>query len=149
MTTLKVKRIANRGVHGEYPALQNTVTGKIYVDITLGEPRFLERDSNGENRCGEFVGFNLPGAWHSFCGEPECPLRRDVVFEVEPTKRGAYADTPHKTIEELVAQARQRVEVGEPLDLIIQDLVDGYSLGWQSANHRLIEAAVKGEGVAV
>ena len=25
-----------------------------------------------------------PGSWHSFIGEPECPLRRDLAFEVLP-----------------------------------------------------------------
>lgn len=82
MTTLKVKRIKNRGVHGEYPALINTVTGRIYVDTTLGIPRFLAANDKGENIHGDFVGFNIPGAWHSFCGEPECPLLRDVVFDL-------------------------------------------------------------------
>ncbi|TXH13690.1 MAG: hypothetical protein E6R03_10885 [Hyphomicrobiaceae bacterium] len=77
---LIVKRIKNRGTHGEYPALKNIQTGKIYVDITLGEQRFLEADANGENRHGDFVAYNIPGAWHSFIGEPECPLRRDIEF---------------------------------------------------------------------
>lgn len=59
------------------------------------------------------------------------------------TAVGAYADTPHKTIEELIALAACRAAAGEnPLD-IVQDLVDGYNLGWQSANHRLIERAAK------
>jgi len=57
------------------------------------------------------------------------------------TPVGAYAGTPHKTIEELVALATQRATAGEYPSEIIQDLVDGYSLGWQSANHRLIEQA--------
>lgn len=145
---IRVKRIENRGRHGEYPALQNVVTGKVYVDTTLGMPRFLAADERGENIHGEFVGYNIPGAWHSFCGEPECPLRRDLVFELEKTAVGAYAGTPHKTIEELVDLARQRARAGQPAAEIVQDLVDGYSLGWQSANHRLIEQATQPAEVA-
>lgn len=59
------------------------------------------------------------------------------------TPVGAYRNTPHKTIEELIAIAAQRAASGENPDAIIQDIVDGYDLGWQSANHRLIEQAVK------
>ena len=84
MKTIKVKRIANQGVHGEYPALRNAETNAIYVDITLGTPRFLVADDHGENIHGHFVRYNIPGAWHSFIGEPECPLRRDLAFEVLP-----------------------------------------------------------------
>lgn len=75
-----VKRIKNQGTHGEYPALKNIETGKIYVDIELGDARNLQADNNGENRFGHFVAYNIPGAWHSFIGEPECPLRRDIQF---------------------------------------------------------------------
>ena len=82
MKTLQVKRISNRGTHGEYPALQNVNTGAVYVDITLGIDRHLIADANGENRSGEFVGYNIPGAWNTFNQEPECPLRRDIAFEL-------------------------------------------------------------------
>jgi hypothetical protein len=82
MIILTVKKIANVGLHGEYPALKNVKTGKVYVDIMLGMPRFLDADANGENIHGDFVGFNIPGGWHSFHHEPECPLRRDVFFEL-------------------------------------------------------------------
>lgn len=83
MKTIKVKRIENRGVHGEYPALRNTETGMVYVDTTLAIPRFLKCDSNGENIHGDFVGYNIPGCWHTFKHEPECPIKRDVVFVLE------------------------------------------------------------------
>ena len=81
---IDVKKIENVGYHGEYPAMKNAKTGKIYVDTTLAMPRFLAADANGENIHGEFVGFNIPGAWHSFHHEPECPLRRDIVFNLIP-----------------------------------------------------------------
>lgn len=85
MKTLIVKRIANRGRYGEYPALQNIVTGKVYVDTTLGLDRFLTSDSDGLNRSGEFVGFNIPGAWTTWNGEePECPIRKDCEFKLTP-----------------------------------------------------------------
>jgi len=84
MPILNVKRIPNRGVHGEYPALKNIDSGRVYVDITLGLPRFLEADKNGENRHGQFVAFNIPGAWCTFEHEPVCPLRRNVTFNLLP-----------------------------------------------------------------
>lgn len=83
MNIIPVKRISNRGVHGEYPALQNIRTGTIYVDTTLGMDRFLVADAEGCNRCGEFVGYNIPGAWHTFVHEPEVPLRRDIQFQLQ------------------------------------------------------------------
>jgi len=58
------------------------------------------------------------------------------------TAVGAYAGTPHKTIEELIAMAARRAKAGEHPSQIVQDIVDGYSLGWQSKNHRLIENAI-------
>jgi len=61
------------------------------------------------------------------------------------TPFAAYAATPHKTIAELVAHAARRAGNGEHPSEIIQDLVDGYCLGWQSANHRLIELAATGK----
>ena len=82
MKTIKVKRIPNQGTHGEYPALKNVETNAIYVDTTLGMSRFLVADQHGENIHGAFVGYNIPGSWHSFIGEPECPLRRDLAFEL-------------------------------------------------------------------
>lgn len=85
MQTLHVKRVSNRGIHGEYPALQNIHTGAVYVDITLGIERHLIADANGENRSGEFVAFNIPGAWHSYQQEPECPLRREITFILHET----------------------------------------------------------------
>jgi hypothetical protein len=62
-----------------------------------------------------------------------------------PTPRAAYSDTPHKTIEELRVIATQRVNNGEPAWFVIQDLVNGYSLGWQSANHHYIAFNLKGK----
>lgn len=59
------------------------------------------------------------------------------------TPLDAYCGTPHKTIGELVLMATHRAKDGENPCEIIQDLVDGYGLGWQSANHRLIEKAAK------
>lgn len=59
------------------------------------------------------------------------------------TPRAAYAGTPHQTIEQLCSTAKSRVQAGEPAWFVIQDIVNGYSLGWQSANHRLIEQAAK------
>lgn len=88
MKTLTVKSISNRGRFGEYPAMRNTVTGAVYVDVTLGLPRFLTFDANGENIHGDFVGYNIPGHWHSYNGEePECRIMRDVTFNiVSPAK---------------------------------------------------------------
>jgi len=60
------------------------------------------------------------------------------------TTVGAYTFTPHKTIEELVAMAKARAMKGENQHDIIQDIVDGYNLGWFSANYFLIEQAAKG-----
>jgi len=54
-----------------------------------------------------------------------------------------YASTPHMTIEQLSERASARAAAGETASAIIQDIVDGYNLGWQSENHRLIERAVK------
>lgn len=59
------------------------------------------------------------------------------------TPVGAYSGTPHQTIEQLCSTARSRVTAGEAVWIVIQDIVNGYSLGWQSANHNLIEAAAK------
>jgi len=60
------------------------------------------------------------------------------------TPIGAYTGMPHKTIEELVTMARERAKQDGAIGYrIVQDLVDGYSLGWGSANHRAIEEAVK------
>lgn len=59
------------------------------------------------------------------------------------TPLGAYAETPHKTTEELVAIAARRAIEGENPSEIIQDIVDGYNLGWQSANHQLIDQAAR------
>lgn len=77
---IQVKRIKNQGAFGEYPALKNIKTGKVYVDIEQGNADNLKADNNGENRFGHFVAYNIPGAWHTFIGEPECPLRRDIQF---------------------------------------------------------------------
>jgi hypothetical protein len=57
------------------------------------------------------------------------------------TPRGAYAHTPHKTIEEMANDAAMRTKHGELACDVIQDIVDGYDLGWQSASHRIIEQA--------
>lgn len=63
------------------------------------------------------------------------------------TPRAAYSNTPHQTIEQLCNTAKNRVETGEPAWFVIQDIVNGYSLGWQSANHRLIEQAARSGAV--
>lgn len=79
---IQVERISNRGRYGEYPALKNVVTGNIYVDVTLGLARFLTCGPDGLNRSGEFVGYNIPGAWHTWNGqEPDCPLKKEIVFD--------------------------------------------------------------------
>ena len=62
------------------------------------------------------------------------------------TQVGAYANRPHKTIEQLVAEASARAADGELGSVVVQDLVDGYNLGWASENFRLVEAAVKSGG---
>lgn len=79
---IDVKKINNVGRFGEYPALKNIKTGCIYVDVTLANPRYLAHDANGENAHGLFVGYNILGAWHSFNQEPECPLRKDITFNL-------------------------------------------------------------------
>ena len=88
MKSLYVKSISNRGRFGEYPAMRNTVNGAVYVDVTLGLPRFLSFDTNGENIHGDFVGYNIPGHWHTFNGEePDCPLKRELSFNLAKDER--------------------------------------------------------------
>lgn len=65
------------------------------------------------------------------------------------TARNAYACTPHKTMEELEVMAAQRVVDGESADVVIQDIVDGYGLAWQSMNHERIKTAVLKEEQAI
>lgn len=95
-----VKRIKNVGQFGEYPALKNIQTGKIYVDIEQGNAANLKADSKGENRFGHFVDYNIPGAWHSFNGfEPDCPLRSDIEFVLveagsDPAEAGEATRNP-------------------------------------------------------
>lgn len=59
------------------------------------------------------------------------------------TKLGAYCSKPYKPFGQIISEAQARAQNGEDCNQIIQDLVDGYSFGWQSANHMEIEAAVK------
>jgi len=63
------------------------------------------------------------------------------------TAFGAYSETEHKTIENLVAMAWARCKAGEAAYHVRQDLVNGYMLGFGSANDALIERACK-EGYA-
>ena len=58
-----------------------------------------------------------------------------------PTPLKAYASTPHKTITELEELATARTFAGENPADVKQDIIDGYGLGWQSANAALIETA--------
>ncbi len=58
------------------------------------------------------------------------------------TPVGAYRETPHKTINDILEIARNRAQKGENRHVILQDLIDGYELGWQSENHRLIESVL-------
>ena len=57
------------------------------------------------------------------------------------TPVGRYSGQPHRTIDELVEEARVRALNGEQPYFVTQDLVNGYSLGWLNENHRRIEAA--------
>ena len=57
------------------------------------------------------------------------------------TPLNAYASTPHKTITELAELATARTFAGENPAAVKQDIIDGYGLGWQSANAALIETA--------
>ena len=57
------------------------------------------------------------------------------------TPVGAYYGRPHKSIEELCNAALLRAIAGDKHREIVQDLVDGYGMGWQSENHHLIEMA--------
>lgn len=68
--------------------------------------------------------------------QPLCESKKE-------TARGAYSATPHKTIEELSAIAESRVANGEDAYHVRQDIVNGYSLGWQSANDEVIQLAIK------
>lgn len=70
--------------------------------------------------------------------QPLCGLKA-----ARQTARGAYAGTPHKTIEELCESASNRVAAGESPWHVRQDIVNGYSLGWQSANDTLIQSAIE------
>ena len=80
---LKVKQIPPIGIN-DYPALKNVITGRVYVDVCLGIERCLKPDEKGYNQYEQYVGYNIPGAWHSFNGEePLCPLSSDVVFELQ------------------------------------------------------------------
>lgn len=81
MITLKVKKIPPVGAH-DYPALKNVTTGRIYVDTCLGIADALKFGDDGYNKFGEFVGYNIPGRWCTFHEEPECPLKKDVQFEL-------------------------------------------------------------------
>jgi len=83
MIEIKVKRTRNMGDYGEYPALRNVDTGKVYVDICLGLADRITPDSDGLNRFGDYVGYNIRGHWHTYEGEPECALRRDIKFILE------------------------------------------------------------------
>ncbi len=68
--------------------MRNTINGEVYVDVTLGLPRFLAFDGKGENIHGDFVGYNIPGHWHTYNGEePECPLRREIAFNLVQDER--------------------------------------------------------------
>ena len=58
-----------------------------------------------------------------------------------PTPLKAYASTPHKTITELEELATARTFAGENPAYVKQDIIDGYGLGWQSANAALIKTA--------
>lgn len=60
-------------------------------------------------------------------------------------KTGHYINTPHKTIEEIVIMAAQRVRQGESPDDVVLDLVDGYDFGHGSANYWLLKEATKKE----
>jgi hypothetical protein len=83
MIVLKVKQIPPIGIN-DYPALKNVDSGRIYVDTCLGINRYLQANESGFNDYGDYVKFNIPGAWHSFNGEePDCPLHHDVVFEIQ------------------------------------------------------------------
>lgn len=59
------------------------------------------------------------------------------------TKNGKYATTPHKTIGEIVKLAEDRVRAGESPVEVVADLIEGYELGYQSANAELIEDAAR------
>lgn len=58
------------------------------------------------------------------------------------TPKGAYAHTPHQTIEQLAATAQARAAQGEDQFFVRQDLVNGYSLGFGSRNDWTIQCAV-------
>ena len=58
-----------------------------------------------------------------------------------PRPLNSYASTPHKTITELEELATARTFAGENPAYVKQDIIDGYGLGWQSANAALIETA--------
>lgn len=57
------------------------------------------------------------------------------------TEKGAYAYTPHKTIEELCALAKQRTGKGEDPYFVRQDITNGYSLGFGSRNDWAVQCA--------
>jgi hypothetical protein len=65
MAVLKVKRIPPIGIN-DYPALKNIVTGRVYVDVCLGDfdpnNRYLKANEDGFNNYGNYVKFNIPGA---------------------------------------------------------------------------------------
>ena len=60
---------------------------------------------------------------------------------MKETPKGAYADTPHKTIEELSLMAEERTSRGEEPYHVRQDIVNGYSLGFGSRNDWTIQCA--------
>jgi hypothetical protein len=78
---LRVKRIKPVGLQ-DYPALRNVETKRVYVDTCLGIPKELEHDNQGYNSHGEYVAYNIPGRWCTFNKEPECPLKKDIEFEL-------------------------------------------------------------------
>jgi hypothetical protein len=64
------------------------------------------------------------------------------------TERGDYANTPHQTIEQLVATAKARTTKGEDAYFVRQDITMGYSLGFGSRNDWAIQCACE-EGHAI
>jgi hypothetical protein len=52
-----------------------------------------------------------------------------------------YTNTPHQTIEQICSTAQRRVAAGERAADVVSDLVEGYDLGWGSANAQAIEQA--------
>ena len=56
-----------------------------------------------------------------------------------------YTNTPHRTIEQILQDARDRVKAGEDSGAVSKDLIEGYGFSYGSRNAEDIHKAIKPE----